>query len=159
MREGAHVVHTVRELHDEHSQVPGACDEESPHALRIAVYAAVTDMSELGDAFNKHRNLLAEFLFDGFWPDVYILNGIVEESRGNGGCAGAEFGKDFCGLKKMREIGLTGVAFVVFVRDRGKLIGLGDECILGRTRLFQKTYNVMYGRHILFPAAIRASLS
>src|SRR3989344_6046370 len=131
-----HIVVTIGELHDEHADIACGGNKQSAKRLSMALRAMVLVRAELRHTINDEEKFLPEFLFNFFARNASVLNGIVEESRGNRGGVHSVFSQYLRRGGRVDEVWFArvpGLALVRLLRVVVRLRHEGD--ILGRGTL------------------------
>ncbi len=106
--EGAHVVQTVRQLDQQHPDVPADGQDEFPQVLRLAgVLRLQLQPAQLGHAFDQDRDLFAEHLGDVVTRRRGVLDHIVQQGCDDGGCVELVVGQYARDLDRVGEIGIA----------------------------------------------------
>ena len=106
----AHVVQAVRQLDDQHPQVLRHRDEHLAHRGGLLCLLGVElDPIELGDAVDDHRDLVTELALDVGQRDAGVLDGVVQQRRGDGDVVQAQLGDDLGHRDGVGDVGLAGL--------------------------------------------------
>ena len=86
---------------------------------------------ELGQALDQRADVLAEHLVDLGAGGGGILDGVVQQRRGDGGVVELEVGQDRRDFERMGEIGVAGGALLLAMRLHGVDIGAVEQRLVG----------------------------
>ena len=124
----AHVVQAVGQLDEHHANVIHHGQHHLAHVLGLRLFGGGEfDLADLGDAFDDVRDLLAELGLDLVHRDRGVLDGVVQQSGGDGGGVEPHLGQQDGDLERMRKVGLARLANLSFVMLLGEIVGLTDE--------------------------------
>ncbi len=130
--DGAHVVQAVGELHQQHAHVVGDGQEELAQVFRLLrLLGDEIELGELGQAFDQAADVLAEKLVDLGPGGVGILDGVVQQRRGDGRIVELEVGQDRRNLERMGEIGVAGGPLLLAMGLHGVDIGAIQQRLVG----------------------------
>ena len=124
--QGAHVVQPVGQLDDQHPDVAGHRDDHLAHGLR-GRRLPVPDLVELRDPVDELGDLVAEVLSQGVERVAAVLDGVVEQRRGERRRGHAQVGEDRGHRERMGDVRLAGPALLVAVQVRGHLVRPLDQ--------------------------------
>ena len=133
MRQRAHIVQPVGELDQEHAHVVG--DGEQKLAQVLGLLRLLGDEIELlqfGQPLDQGADVGAEQAVDLGAGGVGILDGVVQERRGDGGVVELEIGEDRGDLERVREVRIAGGAPLRAVGAHGIDIGAVEQVLVGR---------------------------
>ena len=82
---------------------------------------------ELGHALDHVGNLVAEKLGDALSADQGVFDDVVEQARADGHDVQLHVRKEVRNLKRVNEIGLTGMAYLPLVLLGGELVRPADQ--------------------------------
>ena len=126
--EGAHVVQPVGELDQQHPDVVGDRQQELAQVLGLLrLLGDEVELLELGEPFDQRADVLAEHLVDLGAGGGGILDGVVQQRRGDGGVVELEVGQDRRDFERMREVGVAGRALLLAMRLHGVDIGAVEQ--------------------------------
>lgn len=128
--EGPHVVQPVGELDRHHPDVVPGGDEHLPECLGLG-RRTVVDLLEFGDAVDEVADLFAELLPHLIKGYVGVLDGVMEEGRGERRRLGAEFGEDQRDRERVRDVRLTALAHLPPVGGFCQDVGLVQDGQVG----------------------------
>ncbi|GAA3216055.1 hypothetical protein GCM10020256_18060 [Streptomyces thermocoprophilus] len=128
--EGAHVVQPVGEFDRHDAYVVAGGDEHLAEGLGFGG-GAVVDLLQFGDAVDEEADLLAELLADLIECHVRVLDGVVEQGRGQRRGLCAEFGEDQGDGEGVRDVRLAALAHLAAVRGLGQEVGAAQGFEVG----------------------------
>ena len=99
-----------------------------------ACLASLRDQFEplqLGQALDQHADVVAEHPVDLGAGGVGILDGVVQQRRGDGGVVELEVGEDRGDFQRVREIRIAGGALLLAMRLHGVDIGAVEQVLVG----------------------------
>ena len=117
---------TVGELDHEHADVLGHGHDHLAHGLGLRGLT-IGELVELGDPVDHGRDLGTEFLRQFVERIGGVLDGVVQQSRGQGDRQHADLGEDGRDCDRMRDVGVAGFPGLPAVGDLGDLVGADDE--------------------------------
>ena len=126
--QGAHVVEPVGELDDEDPEVLRHRHQHLAHGgglLRLLGVEA--HPVELGDPVDDGGHVGAELGLEVGEADAGVLDGVVQQRRGDGGVVEAELGHDAGHGQRVLDVGLARLADLPGVRVAGPLVGPGEQ--------------------------------
>ena len=125
--DGAHVVHPVGELDDQHADVLGHRDEHLAHRRRLLLGLRVeVDPFEFGDAVHEFGNGLTELLRHLLDRHARVLDRVVEQRRDHGVLVHAVPRGDARDGEGVGHVRLTGLAGLAGVDPLRNLVGTND---------------------------------
>ena len=128
--QGAHVVHPVSELDDQHAQVNGRGHDHLAERLGLRVVAPPRAV-ELGDAVDQHRHLRAELRLHLPDQQVGVLDRVVQQGRRQRGGVHPDRGQQLRDGQRMRDVGRAGLARLAPVIVLGHLEGTQEQADVG----------------------------
>jgi hypothetical protein len=116
----AHVMQPVGELDQQHPNVVGNGQQEPAQVLGLLrLLGDKVELLELGETFDQAADVAAEHLVDLCPGRGRILDGVMQQRRGDGGIIELEIGEDRRDFERMRKIGVTRGSFLLAVRLHG----------------------------------------
>ncbi|MEY9485820.1 hypothetical protein RKD26_001614 [Streptomyces calvus] len=128
--EGAHVVQPVGEFDRHHPDVVAGGDEHLAEGLGLGG-GAVVDLLQLGDAVDEISDLLAELLAHLVERHVRVLDGVVQQGRGQRRRLRAEFGEDQGHGEGVRDVRLAALAHLAAVGGLRQQVGAAQGFEIG----------------------------
>ena len=130
--ERAHVVQTVRELHQKHADVLRHREQELPEVLGLRGLGRLKlELVELGDAVDEASHHGPEEARDLLDRGAGVLHRVVEQSRRDRGAVELEAGQDAGHLDGVVEIGIAGRSELGPMRLHGEDVGPVQEVLVG----------------------------
>lgn len=121
---GAHVVEAVGKLDEHHPDVLGHGHQHLPDVLGLGLFTGVhMDLAELGDPLDETGDGFAELTPDLLQGDLGVLDGVVEERRGEGLGVEAQLTEEDRRGQRMLHVGLPGEPELPGVSPLGHDIG------------------------------------
>jgi len=121
---GAHVVQPVGQLDEDHSYVVHHRHQQLAEILGLLLLqAGEGDLADLGDPFDKARDLGAEGLFDLLSSGERVLEHVVQQTDGYGYGIEVHLGEDVGDFERVRQIRLAAAAKLILM-----LLGAEDVC-------------------------------
>ena len=123
--ERAHVVQSVRELDDHHTNVPRHRQKHLAEVFGLCVLQIQeVELGKLGDAVHKPRHVITEFrpyVVEGY---IGVFYAVVKQTGANGAGIHANFGQQQRGAERVLRKGFTRLAHLSLVGPLGKGMGL-----------------------------------
>ena len=133
MRQRAHIVQPVGELDQQHAHVVGDGKQKLAQVLGLLrLLGDEIEPLQLGQAFDQNADFVAEQPVDLGAGGVGILDGVVQQRRGDGGVVELEIGEDRGDFERVREIGIAGGALLLAMRPHGVDVGAVEQILVGR---------------------------
>ena len=130
--QGAHVVQTVGELDEQNAHIVGDGEQQLAQILRLLGFLGdEVELLQLGQALDQHADLLAEQLVDLRARRRRILDGVVQERRGDGRVVELQVGQDRGDFERMRKIRVARGALLLAMRLHGIDIGAVEQRFVG----------------------------
>ena len=127
---GAGVVQPVGQLDDEHPDVARHRHDHLAHRLGLGGLA-VGDLVELGDAVDEHRDLVTEVAAQRLEAVGGVLDGVVQQRRGQRRRGHAELGEDRGDRERVGDVVVAGPALLALVGPLGDGVGPLDQGEVG----------------------------
>ena len=128
----AHVVQAVGELHQQDAYVVGDRKQQLAQILRLLGFLGnEVELLQLGQALDQHADFLAEQLVDFRTRRRRILDGVVQERRGDRRVVELEVGQDRGDFQRMREIRVARSALLLAMRLHRIDIGAVEQGFVG----------------------------
>ena len=132
MRERAHVVQTIGELDQQHAHVVGDRKQELAQVLGLLGFLGdEVELLQLGQALDQRADIIAEHLVDLGPRRRRILDGVVQQSRRDGGIVELEVGEDPRHFQRVGEIGVAGGALLLAMGFHGVDVGAVEQGFVG----------------------------
>jgi hypothetical protein len=128
--EGAHVVQPVGELDRHHAYVAAGGDEHLAERLGLGG-RPVVDLLQLRYAVDEIADLFAELLTHLIEGHFRVLDGVVEQRRGQSRGLRAEFGEDQRHGERVRDVRLAALAHLAAVRGLGEDVRAAQRVEVG----------------------------
>jgi len=133
-------VKAVGEFDQQHAPVLGHGDEHLADGGRLLLLLGVELQAvELGDAVDDRGDLIAELLGQPLLGDAGVLDGIVQQGRGDRGLVEAQVGRDIGHRDRVRDVGLAGSAQLALVRLNGGGPGATDDLDVAVSVVLEET--------------------
>ena len=125
--QGAHVVETVGELHENHADVPRHGEEHLAETFRLSDFVrGKAEFVEFGDAVHQFRHLNAEALGHFLLAQRRVFENVVHEPRLNRGGIELPGGENRRDRDRVRDVGFARFAELSQVRAVGVAVGFAD---------------------------------
>ncbi len=106
--ERPHVVEAVGELDQDHAHVRRHREHQLADVLGVPERAALEDGADLGHAIRDRSDVVAELRADKVQREGRVLDGVVQQGRGDGHVVGADVaGGDQRHLERVRDVHLA----------------------------------------------------
>ena len=129
----AHVVQPVGELDQQHADVVGDGEQKLTQVFRLLRFLGdEIELFQLGQSLDQNADVVTEQALDLGTGGVGILDGVVEERRGNGGVVELEIGEDRGDLQRVREIRIAGGPFLLAMGPHGVDVGAVEQVLVRR---------------------------
>ena len=126
-----HVVEAVGELDQQHADVVRHGEQELAEVLGLALAVGLRlDLRQFGDAIDKPGDIGAEQRVDLLVSGDGVLDGIVENRRGDGLVVELQFGEDAGDFDRVTEIRVTTGAQLAAVRLDREYIGAVEQILV-----------------------------
>ena len=103
--ESPHVVEPIGQLHQHHPDVAGHCQKHLSQVFRLRFSAVVeVNPTKLGDPFHQFPDLSPEVLLNLLGGDVRVLNDVVQETRSDHACTGADVSQQIRHSHRMHDV-------------------------------------------------------
>ena len=157
-REGSHVVEAVGEPDQQDPDVARHRDDHLADVLRLRELAAPElQLVELGEPVDDACDLVAELALDVTEADRGVLDGVVQEGRGQGRRVQAKVGEDPRHRDGMLDVGLAREAVLPLVRILGEPVRALQQLGVGlgvvRANLLQHRGEAVRGPGVRAPEA------
>ena len=137
MRDGAHIVQAIGELHEEHAHVFGDSEQKLAQVLRLLRLARHQfEPVELGEALDELPDVVAEHRVDLGAGRLGILDRVVQKRGGDRRIVELQVGEDRGDFKRMREIRVAGGALLAAMRPHRVDIGAVEQVLVGLRIVF-----------------------
>ena len=132
MRQRAHIVQAVGELDQQHAHVVGDGEQKLAQVLGLLrLLGDEVELLQLGQALDQRADVGAEQAVDLGAGGVGILDGVVQERRGDGRVVELEIGEDRGDLERVREVRIAGGAHLLAMGAHGIDIGAVEQVLVG----------------------------
>jgi hypothetical protein len=134
--DGAHVVRTVGELHENHPQILRHREQHFAEALGLRLGRAVeSQVVDLADAVDEQRDVVAETALDVRERARRIFEHVVQQCRLDRAGVEVQAREDLRDRDRMGDVGLAAAAQLAFVRLRAVLVGRGYAGKIGARKV------------------------
>ena len=139
-RDRAHIVQAVGQLDQQHPPVLGHGDEHLSNGRRLLGLSGIELQTvELRDAIDDRRHLVAELVGQPGRRDAGVLDGVVQQRRGDRGLVEPQVGRDVGHRDGVGHVGLTGSTELALVRVDRHEPGATDQLNVTRLVMLAKT--------------------
>ncbi len=122
--QGAHVVQTVGQLHQDHADVAGHGQHHLAQILGLLLrFRFELDLGDLGDPVHQLGDFLAERLGELLLGDAGVLDHVVQHGRHQRGVVHVHVHQDVRHRQRMRDIGVPASPVLALVGFLGKIVG------------------------------------
>ncbi len=128
MLQRAHVVQPVGQFDQHHANVIHHGEDHLADVLGLALFTAgEVDLVDLGHTLDDMRHMLAEFPLNIFGGHRRVFDGVMQQTRRDGGGIQLHVGQHNGHFQGMNQIGFTGGPHLAFMVLQRKLIGLANN--------------------------------
>ena len=130
--ERAHIVQAVGELDQQHAHVVGDRQQKLAQIFRLLCFLGdQIELLELGQPFDQRADVVSEQAVDLGAGGRGILNGVMQQRRGDRRVVELEVGENGRHLDRVGEIGIAGGAPLLAMRLHGVDVGAIEQRFVG----------------------------